>query len=450
MTTIARPAVPAPEVWTYPQPEVSTLANGLTLWVFRLPGQHVIAADLVFDLPLSDEPRDREGVGLLCARVADEGTVPHPGAGITDELELCGAAYSAHVWHTASVCSLDVPSTRLADALPLFAEIVLEPAYEPADVARHVALRRSEIAQTRASAPGSATMARRSVQFLDDSRFSRAVGGTEDSIAGITADDLRVFHDTHWRPDRATLVIAGDLPTDIVDRIEAAFGPWTPVADACAQPAPGWRPATTAGGRRVVHLVDRPEAVQAEVRICGRAIDRSDPRLPSVQVAATALGGSFLSRLNSVLREELGYTYGAHLSVAPLRVGGQWTASWSCRTDVTADALGHALDILALAEPFTAEEVRDAVNYLVGVAPLRYDTAGGIAEQARALAADGQGPDYPNRHFAGVAATTAETATALARALIRPDDCWIVVVGASDDLTPALTAAGFEVRSMTV
>ena len=450
MTVTTRPVVPDPTVWHYPQPEVTTLSNGLLIWAFHLPGQHVIAVDLVFDVPLADEPLDREGVGLLCARVADEGTFRHPGSSITEELERRGAAYSAHVWHTATICSIDVPSTRLADSLPLFAEIVLEPAYEPSDVARHVALRRSEIAHARASAGGSATMARRRVQFLDESRFSRAPGGTEESITGITAQDLHQFHDEHWRPNRATLVIAGELPEGIVGLLEASFGSWAPAPDAAAQRAPEWRPATTTPQRRIVHLVDRPDAVQAEVRICGRAIDRSDPRLSSLQVASTAVGGSFLSRLNAVLREELGYTYGAHLSVAPLRAGGQWTASWSSRTDVTTDALSRALDILALSEPLTGEEVRDAVNYLVGVAPLRYDTAGGIAEQARALAADRQDPDYPNRHFGRVAATTADAATALIRDLVRPDDCWIVVVAAEAELAPALEAAGFEVVPLVV
>ncbi len=450
MTTMTRPVVPDPTVWHYPQPDIATLPNGLRVWAFHLPGQHVIAVDLVLDVPLSDEPRDREGVGMLCARVADEGTRRHPGSAITDELERRGAAYSAHVWHTATICSLDVPSTRLADALPLFAEIVLEPEYAPSDVARHVALRRSEIAHARASASGSATMARRTVQFADDSRFSRAAGGTEESIAGITADDLHAFRDAHWRPNRATLVVAGELPPEILDLLAASFGSWTPTPDGSVQPAPDWRPVTTTPARRTVHLVDRPDAVQAEVRICGRAIDRSDPRLSSLQVAATAVGGSFLSRLNAVLREDLGYTYGAHLSVAPLRAGGQWTASWSSRTEVTSDALTRALDILALGEPLTAEEVHDAVNYLVGVAPLRYDTAGGIAEQARALAADGQDPDYPNRHFARIAGTATDTATALVRELVRPDECWIVVVGAAETLAPALTAAGFDVAPLTV
>ena len=450
MTTLARPAVPDAGLWHYPQPEIDTLPNGLRVWAFHLPGQHVIAVDLVLDVPLADEPHDREGVAMLCARVADEGTRRHPGSSITDALERRGAAYSAHVWHTATMCSLDVPSTRLVDALPLFAEIVLEPEYAPSDVARHVALRRSEIEHARASASGSATMARRTVQFRDESRFSRAAGGAEESISGITAADLHAFRDAHWLPNRAVLVIAGELPSDIVGLIEQSFGSWTPAPDGTAQPAPDWRSTTTSGGRRMVHLVDRPDAVQAEVRICGRAIDRSDPRLPALQVASTAVGGSFLSRLNAVLREQLGYTYGAHLSVAPLRAGGQWTASWSSRTEVTADALTHALDILALAEPLTPEEVHDAVNYLIGVAPLRYDTAGGIAEQARALAADGQDPDYPNRHFGRIAATTADAATALIRELVRPDDCWIVVIGAAAELAPALEAAGFGVLPLTV
>ena len=61
-----------------------------------------------------------------------------------------------------------------------------------------------------------------------------------------------------------------------------------------------------------------------------------------------------------------------------------------------------------------------------------------------------QPASYPNTHFARVAATTADTATDLARQHVRPDDCWIVVVGAADALAPDLTARGFEVAPFVV
>lgn len=439
-----RPEVPAPLVWPFPQPEVYTLANGLTVWAHDLPGQHVVAADVVLDLPLHLEPRDREGVALLCARVADEGTHEHPGSEITEALELQGAAYSAHVSHDATLLSLDVPDTRLSEALPLFAEIVRRPAFDPADVARHVALRLSEIEHQAANPSSAAGVVRRRVQFAESDRHHRAAGGEADTVAELTASDLMGFHDEFWRPNRSILVIAGELPADLRGRLEAAFGDWTPRGAAERHLAPQWV-APASGDRPVVHLSDHPDAVQAEVRICGRASDRGNPDLPVLQVAADALGGSFLSRLNSVLREELGYTYGAHLAISPMRVEGTWSASWSCRTDVTADALVQGLAILRLESDLTVEEVDDAVNHLVGIAPLRFDTAGGIAQQSRALAAAGVDSDYVNRHFRAIASADAATASRLVRQTVDPDDAHIVVVGAASDLRDPLRAAGFTV-----
>lgn len=444
---LPRPGVPMPEVWPFPLPEPFRLGNGLEVWAYHLPGQHVVAADLVLDLPLHLEPRDREGVALLCARLADEGTHAHPGSSISAALELQGAAYSAHVGHEATLLSLDVPDTRLAAAWPLFAEIIRTPAFADADVARHVALRLSELDHVRANPGALAGVLRRRVQYLPSDRHHRASGGERDTVQQITRDDLVRFHDTFWRPNRAVLVVAGDLPGDLHQQLEASFGDWQPAGEPVAHLAPQWTPEESG---RVVHLADHPEAVQAEVRLVGPAPDRTHPELPVLQVGSDALGGSFGSRLNAVLREDLGYTYGAHLSVTPHRMGGAWSASWSSRTEVTPDALVQALRILALDEPLTDGEVADAVSHLVGIAPLRFDTAGGIAQQARALAAAGVDPDHVNRHFRGVAAADAGRATELLREVVRPDTARIVVVGAAEQLRGPLTEAGITVVDETV
>ena len=50
------------------------------------------------------------------------------------------------------------------------------------------------------------------------------------------------------------------------------------------------------------------------------------------------MGGAFLSRLNKVLREERGYTYGVRLGFMPLRQGGSFAVQGSFRTEVVADA----------------------------------------------------------------------------------------------------------------
>ena len=71
-------------------------------------------------------------------------------------------------------------------------------------------------------------------------------------------------------------------------------------------------------------LVDRPGAVQADVRLGGFGIDQPDPRWSAISVASYAMGGAFLSRLNAVLREGKGYTYGVRMNFGPLRTSGSF------------------------------------------------------------------------------------------------------------------------------
>ena len=68
-------------------------------------------------------------------------------------------------------------------------------------------------------------------------------------------------------------------------------------------------------------------------------MDRTDPRWADLTVAGYAMGGAFLSRLNKVLREERGYTYGVRLGFSPLRVGGWYAVQGSFRTEVLVDAV---------------------------------------------------------------------------------------------------------------
>lgn len=133
-----RPEVQTSTPWHFPLPRTRRLPNGLAVWLFDLPGQHVVTAELVLDVPLTDEPEALEGIATMVLRTSDEGTHPHPGETLVDALEAAGAAFEGGASASATICSIDVPSTRLARALPLFAEIVRQPQLAAPDVERHV------------------------------------------------------------------------------------------------------------------------------------------------------------------------------------------------------------------------------------------------------------------------------------------------------------------------
>ena len=440
-----QPPLGPPRAWGFPAPERGRLSNGIDTLTYRLPGQHVVAAHLVLDLPLTAEDRSLEGVATICARALDEGSRRHAGEEFAELMETEGAGFGVELSLAGTQAVLDVPASRLDRALELFAEAVAEPALADDDVRRHVTLRLAEIEQAQANPAQAATTTFRSVVFDAGSRASRMNGGEAATVAAVTPEAVRAFHARHYGPSGATLVLAGDFAEDPVALAERHLGSWTnPDQQRSEQRAPA------AGPRRHL-LVDRPGAVQADLRLGGYSVDRQDPRWADITVASYAMGGAFLSRLNAVLREDLGYTYGVRMQFGPLRSAGSFAVQGSFRTEVMADALAVTTDLLDVsARPFTATEVAEAVDYFVGVSPLRYATADGVADQAGTQLLAALGDDYVDRSLAALRQVTPESATAAYTELVRREELSLVVVGDAEVMAEPLRAAGYpdlEVRT---
>ena len=96
------------------------------------------------------------------------------------------------------------------------------------------------------------------------------------------------------------------------------------------------------------------------------------------------------------------------------------------------------------------DEVREAVAYFVGVSPLRYATADGVAEQAGTNLLLGLGVDYVDQSLAALADVTAASATRAFQEVVRLDELSLVVVGDAEVVAEPLREVGFadlEVRT---
>ena len=435
-----RPAVRPPAHWLFPQPERARLTNGLQVMALHRPGQHIAAVGLVLDIPLHLEPSGVEGVATVVHRCLDEGTATHPGESFTEALEDTGAVLGGLVGHSATQLYLEVPVDHLAEALGLLGEAVAEPELRPADVERHRALRLAQIDQQLANSAHRAAIEFRRAVIPGKFRSARLAGGNRDTVAAVDPQQASAFHERFYRPDGASLVLCADFAQDPFPLVEAAFADWTGSAGEIVHQVPRPR-------RPHCRLVHRPGAVQADVRLGGFGIDRSDPRWADLQVASHALGGGLGSRLARVLREEKGYTYGVHLVDHPMRDGGLLAVQASFRTEVAVPAITQAVSLLDVtAVPLTAAEVADAVGYLQGSSPLRYSTAQGVTERVTSLLAAGLSAEFVNSFAAALDRVTPESATAALAGLLPPDRLTLVVVGDADALHEPLQAAGWDVE----
>jgi predicted Zn-dependent peptidase len=162
-----------------------------------------------------------------------------------------------------------------------------------------------------------------------------------------------------------------------------------------------------------------------------------------VSVLGAILGGLFNSRLNMKLREEKGYTYGAGAGFDMRRGAGPFSARAAVNTDVTVPAILDTLAELSRIRetPVAPSELAAARDFLIGVFPLRFETAGAVVGALGSLAVHGLGVDELVRYRANIEAVDSDAVLAAASAHLHVDHASIVLVGDIDAIGPDLEAA---------
>ncbi|MEU3242680.1 MULTISPECIES: M16 family metallopeptidase [unclassified Streptomyces] len=428
-----QPQAGRPKPWAFPAPERGTLDNGLTLLHCDRPGQQVVAVEVLLAAPLDAEPAGLDGIATIMARAFSEGTDKLSAEEFAAELERCGATLDAHADHPGVRLSLEVPVSRLPKALGLLADALRAPAFAESEIERLVRNRLDEIPHESANPARRAAKELSRELFPAGSRMSRPRQGTEETVQKIDAAGVRAFYDRHVRPATSTAVIVGDLTgVDLDGLLAETLGAWT---GSTGEPRPV--PPVTADDTGRVVIVDRPGAVQTQLLIGRVGSDRHDRVWPAQVLGTYCLGGTLTSRLDRVLREEKGYTYGVRAFGQVMRSAPDGTGiamlaiSGSVDTPNTGPALDDLWKVLrTLAADGLTDAERDvAVQNLVGVAPLKFETAaavaGTLADQVEQYLPD----DYQATLYQQLAATGTVEATAAAVNAFPVDRLVTVLVG---------------------
>ena len=436
-----RPELGSPAAWRFPDFEETRLGNGMrVLWLHR-PGKQVATVAAVLDLPVDADPAGLEGAASIAARSLNEGTRTRSVDEFADALERHGATFGADAGYSGLTATLDVPVSRLVSAFPLLCEALTAPAFPAGEVDRVARQRLAEIVRERSNPPSRAAVEFGAALHAPGTRRALPSAGTEASVSALTAADVGALYGGRASASTATLLVAGDLAgIDVPALVSDGLGSWTGAS------APAWspsEPSVVPGPRSVV--VDRPDAVQTQVVIGHGSVDRRSPDWAAMALAAYALGGTLTSRIDAVLREEKGYTYGMRARFAPDRLGGTFTVSGSFDTANTEPALDDLAGILrgAVAEGLRQDERDAASEFLAGVSPTRWETPDSLVRQAATLVGCDLPLSWVNEYLTGLRESSLDDVNAALRTHVRPDELVVVAVGAASGITGPLERLGF-------
>ncbi|WP_165248865.1 M16 family metallopeptidase [Paludisphaera soli] len=432
------PGVGPPPEFTPPAFERRTLSNGLPVWIVPRRELPIVTFRLVVGAGETSAPTGKEGLGSLAVGLLDAGTKSRDSFQIAGDLAEIGASLELTCgleWSAAGVTALLRHSDR---ALDVYADAVLNPTFPQDEVDRRKLLRLADIESRRDSADEVAEDLFRKLLFGGTHPYGRAQLGTQATVESITRADVAAFHDAHFTPTAATMIVVGDVEPDaIAATLEARFGGWKP-RPAPPKVAPGPPAATPAGA---VFVVDKPGAAQSVLAVGRLGVERKSPEVPALGVLNAIVGGQFSSRLNMNLREDKGYSYGVGSEFRSLRAPGWFEVRGSVQTDVTRESLleiRRELADLHGPSPITEIEVESAKRRTAYGFPGRFESTFDVADQLSAIAAYDLPDDHLATYLRRIEAVKLDQIRRMADDYLKPDSMTTVIVGERAVIEPEL------------
>ena len=439
--TAVAPEIGAPPRLSMPAVQTATLPNGLRLQLVEMREVPLVKANLSIEGG-GRLDGDRPGLATFTANMLDEGAGARDAFAISAELEYLGADLSTGASWNATVINLGAPKRTFAKAMDLMADVLLRPTFTSVDVKRQRDLRLAGILQQRDQPGAVAALVFSKVVFPESHPYHDPLGGDSASTAVLDSAMVRDFWQRAADPRRATLVVTGDITLAEARALAAAkFGGWRSPARPLVAPAPAAVPAAPKQARRIV-LVDKPGAAQSVVSIGAPGVPRVSADYAAITLMNTILGGSFSSRLNDVLREQKGYTYGAGSGYNWQPIPGAFQAGAQVRTNVTDSSLAIFFDEFRRMRDSTVSpvELERGRAYIALGALSDFETTGDVAGQLAGLNTFGLPLTTIPADIAAINRLTAADVQRAARTYIDPEHLTIVIVGDIATIRPGIEA----------
>jgi zinc protease len=427
------PAVGTLGELVYPKIERAKLRNGIELIYAYRNAVPITQAVMSFDAGVAADVPGKLGTQQLTLAMMSEGTTTRDSIALAEAKERLGANVSAGSSADRTFLSMFTPSANLAASTELFADIVRNPKFDPAEVARLKNQQLSRIAAELTSPQGLAARVYPKLIYGAASPYAKAIGsGDAKAVATLGRDDLIAFQYRWIRPDTAKIFVVSDRPlAEIKAALDARFGDWTSTG---TRGTKDFTVAAAPATPRIV-LIDRPDSPQSLiVGAAPTALVGTDDLL-GVTTANDTLGGDFTSRINMDLREDKHWSYGVNGGFRRAEYQTPYVLSAPVQADRTGDsikALQGDIKAFLTTKGITPAEFDRTITDSVRSLPGNFETSGAVlgAMQSNELYR------RPDDYFATLpqkyrAMTAAELDAAARKALDPSKFVWVVVGDAS-------------------
>jgi zinc protease len=352
------------------------LANGITVLTIANPSADIVSGRFFVPAGSRWEPAAKAGLAQLLTSLLTKGTKQLSALAIADRIESVGAGLGAETTTDYIKLSLKTVKSDLGDIFRLASEILRTPTFPP----DQIELERKLILQairSQTEQPFNNAYRQLRTALYGEHPYSRSSLGSATTMAQITRQDLVDYHQTHIRPDRLIISLAGRItPAEAIDLVTEVFGDWEiPDRD---RPTLSPEHVTTQPQYQIEHQATQ----QAIVMLGYLAPAIHDPDCIALKLIDSYLSNGMSSRLFVELREKRGLAYDVS-AFYPTRLDTSHFAVYMgtnpSNTAIAVSGLRAEVDRLCM-ESLCDAELQAAKDKLLGQYALGKQTNGQLAQ----------------------------------------------------------------------
>ena len=433
-----RPAAgPAPVV-TIKDPVIFTLPNGMTVLVVENHKLPKVSATFNIDAGPVLEGK-KAGLLEIMGQMLGEGTTNMTKDKFDEAVDIIGAnvnLYSAGGSASALTRYFDKAFTLMADGLK-------NPSFPAASFDKLKSLTITGLKTNEKSAPAVAARVNKALSFGKQTALGEFT--TEESVKGLTLNDVKEAYKNYITPSRSYLTFVGDITPEAAKALATkAFGTWT--GKKLTLPA---IPLVENPGKTEIDFVDIPTAVQGELNI-GNLVNNpmNNKDYHALLVANQILGGGAESKLFMNLREKHGFTYGSYSRIGSGRFQSLFNANAAVRTDKVDSAAEEMIhELLNMRDgKITREELDVAKAIYNGSFALGMENPARTATYATNILINNLPKDFYKTYLQKINAVTVADIQRVAKQYLNESNARIVIVGNAEKILPKIMRLGYPVK----
>lgn len=419
------------------------LKNNLRVLFVHKNNLPILQLNLISESGSKFDPTGKKGLAYLTAQLIDEGAGKYNALELDEEFDLLGTAFNTSLDNDNVLLNLLTLQENFERSLELLSLIITEPNFSDEDFIREHAKLITKLIQSKTQPAVQANKAFDKIIYQQNP-YSFPTSGLENDVKLISNDDVKSFYNKYYSPNKSCLIVVGNInENDLLYNLNKHLSNWNSTSNFAVEISIPQKEKTK------VYIVDKKDSPQTEIRIGHLSTKRKTKDYYAKVIMNTILGGQFSSRINLNLREDKGYTYGAHSGFSYNKVTSHFIVSTSVETKFTKNSVDEILkELKAIKVTISDEEIEFAKSYLTKRFPAMFETFNNVARNLSTLVIHDLPFEYYNNYLSNLSSVTRKEVEEAAANNIFEDNCAIILVGDEKSIRDQFNDYGYEIESL--